>query len=109
MRTSLDLLSTLEAFEDSDEFDDVVTDSDLAGYSRPEEVASDPALTLERKRALLAHWASDIHALPNFPSLRSLARGVTVEVDEILEALRSLDTRVDPGALALHGENSVSQ
>src|SRR5690242_3050084 len=73
-----------------------VTDGDLIGYDRPNDVVEDPELTLARKRELLAYWASDIHAIPNFPALRSLGFGRTVTIDDIQAALRKLDEMVPP-------------
>jgi len=76
-----------------------VTDGDLIGYDRPSDVVEDPELTLARKRELLAYWASDIHAIANFPALRSLSFGRTANIDDIQAALRRLDEMVPPGAL----------
>jgi hypothetical protein len=73
-----------------------VTDGDLITYARPSEVVEDPELTIARKRELLAYWASDIHAIPNFPALRSLSFGRTVTIDDIQAALRRLDELVPP-------------
>jgi|GEM_PF-6676126 len=65
MRTDLD-------FQPNDDFDDAfVSDADLLGFGRPRDIVNDAVLTLGRKRQLLAYWASDIHAVRNFPALRS--------------------------------------
>ena len=74
---------------------DDVTDSDLIGYSRPRDLAADAALPVSRRRELLAYWASDIHAVTGAPALRSYAFGVAVSIDEILDALKSLDDQYD--------------
>ena len=58
-----------------------VTDGDLIDYDRPSDVVADPELTLARKRELLAYWASDIHAVTNFPALRTLSFGKTASID----------------------------
>ena len=79
--------------------DTFVTDSDLVGFNRPRDIVQDPVLTLARKRQLLAHWASDIHAVPGSPALRSYAYGPTVSIDGILAALRDLDEMVDLPAI----------
>jgi len=92
MRTDLDLA---EAFDDLA----FVSDSDLIGFRRPREVVHDPMLTLGRKRQLLAYWASDIHAVPGSPALRSYAFGPTVSIDDIQAALRELDDMVDLPAI----------
>src|SRR3569832_1568451 len=76
-----------------------VPDGDLVGYDRPSDVVDDSDLTLARKRELLAYWASDILAIPNFPALRSLSFGKTANIDDIQAALRRLDEMVPPGVL----------
>ena len=75
--------------------DTFVTDSDLLGFNRPRDIVQDLVLTLARKRQLLAHWASDIHAVPGAPALRSYAYGPAVSIDEIQAALSDLDKMVD--------------
>lgn len=97
MRTDLD-------FED----DAFVSDSDLIGFFKPDEIVRDPVLTLARKRQLLAFWASDIHAVRSAPALRSYAFGPTVSIDEIQAALRKLDEMVDLPAIPSAGDRSVS-
>lgn len=92
MRTDLDS-------EDLDNSDAFVSDSDLIGFNHPREVVRDPVLTLARKRQLLAYWASDIHALPGTPALRSYAFGPTVSIDDIQAALGELDEMVDLAAV----------
>lgn len=78
--------------------DDEVTDVDLIGYNHPREIIRDPALAPSRKKQMLAYWASDIHAVAGVPALRCV-RGITVSIDEILEALKSLDNEIDPSAM----------
>jgi hypothetical protein len=60
-------------------------------YVHPDDVASDPRLTLAEKRAVLASWISDARVVENAPSLRRLDSGAVVEVDAILRALVLLD------------------
>jgi hypothetical protein len=48
-------------------------------------------MSTDEKRALLASWASDVHAVPGLPSMRQLEDGSLVDVDEILHALKALD------------------
>ena len=57
----------------------------------PNHVLSDPTMTLAEKRALLASWASDARAVPNYPPLRQLESGAFVTIDAVLEALKRLD------------------
>lgn len=85
-------------------FDDLeVADVDYFGYHHPVEIVGDPLLTIARKRALLAHWCSDIHAVAGQPSLRRSPAGVTTTIDELQKALGKLDEMVD--AIALAGAN----
>jgi hypothetical protein len=60
-------------------------------WADPNYVLNDPAMTLAEKRALLASWASDARAVPNYPALRQLESGAFVTVDVVLEALKRLD------------------
>lgn len=61
-------------------------------FAHPRDVVSDPDLTLNEKRAILASWASDACAVEAAPALRQAPGGQTpVTVDEILDALRMLD------------------
>jgi hypothetical protein len=78
---------------------DEVTDADLVGYWRAADIVSDPAISVTRKRALLAFWASDIHAVAGAPALRS-ARGVTVSIDSLFDALAALDDEVDAASMS---------
>lgn len=76
-------------------------DTRAALMNSPDDVVRDPTMTLAEKRAVLAAWASDAHAVEDAPALRRLDSGAIVPVDEILTALRSLDARrvgsSDPG------------
>lgn len=60
-------------------------------FVHPEEVTDAPGLTRAEKRAILAAWASDRHAVEGAPSLRQLESGAIVPLDQILAALQSLD------------------
>ncbi len=60
-------------------------------YTHPGDVTSDPKLTTWEKRAILASWISDARAVENAPSLRRLDSGAVVKVDDIRQALASLD------------------
>jgi len=61
-------------------------------FDHPRDVLADTTLSRPEKRAILASWASDAAAVTSCPSLRAIP-GVkrTVTIDEILEALSSLD------------------
>ncbi|MBX9773514.1 MAG: hypothetical protein K2Y71_03785 [Xanthobacteraceae bacterium] len=60
-------------------------------FDHPSDVVSDPDLTLNEKRAILAAWASDACAIEAAPDLRASPRGAPVRFDDIMEALRMLD------------------
>lgn len=63
----------------------------LVVFAHPDEVLRDGELSIEDKRALLASWVSDAFSIENSPSLRQLESGAVVRVDDIMEALKSLD------------------
>lgn len=72
-------------------------------FAHPDEVVDDQGLTVAYKRSLLASWASDALAVENNPSLRQLASGAVVRVDDIMAALKSLDLdSLRKDALAFH-------
>lgn len=54
-----------------------------------------PDPSADEKRALLASWVSDAHAVPDRPALRRLDTGVVVALDDILRALKALDDDED--------------
>jgi hypothetical protein len=61
-------------------------------FDRPRDVQADTALSRAEKRAILASWASDAAAVTSCPSLRAVPGAKRpVSIDEILEALSSLD------------------
>jgi len=61
-------------------------------FAHPRDVIADADLTVNEKRAVLASWASDACAVEAAPALRHApGAAAAVSVDEILEALRSLD------------------
>ncbi len=66
-----------------------------SAFGHPSEVVSDPDLTLNEKRAILASWASDACAIEAAPELRSSPSGTRVPFDDIMEALRTLDKQAN--------------
>jgi len=80
----------LDDFYPSDEYETEVWDAALKS-SRPVDILKDPSLTIAKKRAILASWASDARAVPDAPSLRKLDDGTTLDIDAILDALKQLD------------------
>jgi len=72
-------------------------------WASPQHVVSDPAMSVAEKRALLASWASDARAVPNYPALRQLDSGHLVTIDSVLDALKRLDTMQDPQPVAQGG------
>lgn len=63
----------------------------LCAATHPEEIVDHPAMSDAEKRAALASWASDTHAVEGVPALRQLESGAIVRADDILAALRRLD------------------
>lgn len=63
-------------------------------FRHPRDVTRHPGLSLSEKRAILAAWASDAHAVEACPTLRCLpgCRAEVVAIDEVLAALQALDT-----------------
>jgi hypothetical protein len=65
-------------------------------FAHPSEVVSDPDLTLNEKRAILASWASDACAVETAPPLRRPpGSNKLVSFDEIIDALRTLDKQAN--------------
>ena len=61
-------------------------------YDHPRDVVADPTRSIGEKRAILASWASDAAAVASNPVLRELPGSYRlVTIDEVLEALSSLD------------------
>ena len=75
-----------DAFGETDRSSGLVTP-----FTHPEEVLQSRDLNVAEKRALLASWASDTHAVPDRPALRQLDSGAIVAIDTVLAALRALD------------------
>jgi hypothetical protein len=64
-------------------------------FGHPRDVIDDLDLTINEKRAILASWVSDACAIEAAPALRQPpGAGGAIAVDEILDALRRLDQRV---------------
>src|SRR5689334_23189342 len=71
------------------DFDGLVHPSQV--FERPGDVLSDPDLSLNEKRAILASWASDACAIEAAPALRKTPIGRIVSFDEVMDAMRALD------------------
>ena len=72
----------------------------VSRYLHPFDVAHHPSLEPEVKRAILASWASDQNAVESQPGLRKPPElNRPVRIDEIFDAMRSLDGKRDPGML----------
>jgi hypothetical protein len=68
-----------------------------SAFDHPRDVANDPDLSLEEKRAILSSWASDACAVASAPALRQPAGAMRpVTFDEVVDALRSLDGNPPP-------------
>jgi len=71
----------------------------LSHFRHPFDIAQHPSLEPEVKRAILASWASDASGVRNQPGLRRLPGAARVAfVDDVLAALRSLDSAQSGGA-----------
>src|SRR3954464_15067031 len=72
-------------------------------FDHPDDVANDPDLSLNEKRAILASWASDACAVEAAPALRCAPGGKrAVTFDEVMEALRKLDQEAQQQAVRTH-------
>jgi hypothetical protein len=71
-------------------------EADLHFWADPNDVLSDPTMTVAEKRTLLASWASDVRAVPDHPALRQLEDGALVTIDAVLDALERLDDSETP-------------
>ena len=72
---------------------------DVTTFTHPDDVLHDSRLSVGRKRAILAEWASDAHAVPDLPALRQIDSGAIVKVDTVLAALCALDAPRQAGML----------
>lgn len=72
-------------------------------FDHPNDVANDPDLSLNEKRAILASWASDACSVEAAPALRCAPGGKrAVTFDEVMEALRKLDRYAQQQAARTH-------
>jgi len=66
----------------------------LSHFRVPFDVVQHPSLEPEVKRAILASWASDAHAVRNRPGLRRPPGAEhPVPIDDVLSAIKSLDSQ----------------
>jgi hypothetical protein len=71
----------------------------ISSFRNPFDVARDPTLEPEAKRAILASWASDRAAVKGRPGWRRPAGAPhPVPIDDIFAALRTLDLDYSDGA-----------
>lgn len=67
-------------------------------FGHPKDVLETPDLDIPEKRAILAAWASDACAVESMPGLRKPpGANRPVTFDEIMDALRSLDSQTGRG------------
>jgi hypothetical protein len=79
-------------------------------FDHPRDVLADTRLSRAEKRAILASWASDAAAVTSCPSVRAVpGTRRAISIDEILEALSSLDPspRNPPGGKAVRLKSSA--
>ena len=61
-------------------------------FRYPHQVVSDPNMDVEEKRAILAAWASDVHAVESLPTFRHLpGTPFPVTFSAIMDARAQLD------------------
>jgi hypothetical protein len=60
-------------------------------FRSPMEVVTDPHMTVQEKRAILASWASDACAVEAAPELRRPTAAPPIRFDDIMDALKRLD------------------
>jgi hypothetical protein len=92
-------VSAQSVFERAAATPDVLAAPGLS-FDHPSEVLARVETPLAERRAILAAWASDAHAVEDAPHLRQLENGARVPVSEILEALRQLDAEAELGPCA---------
>ena len=64
-------------------------------FNHPLDVVRDTDLTLYEKRAILSSWASDACAVEDFPEFRQPSGAPAVKFDDIMDALRDLDSELE--------------
>jgi hypothetical protein len=64
-------------------------------FNHPRDVVRDNDLTLYEKRAILSSWASDACAVEDVLELRQLSGLQPVKFDDIIDALRELDSELE--------------
>lgn len=67
-------------------------------FSHPMDVVDDCDLTSYEKRAILSSWAADACAVKDPPDPSRSFHGPAVSFDDILDALRALDSESEPTA-----------
>lgn len=77
-------------------------------FSHPMDVVEDCDLTSYEKRAILSSWAADACAVNGVPELGRSFHGAAVSFDDILDALRILDSEPESGAAPGHGSGRHS-
>jgi hypothetical protein len=66
-------------------------------FAHPLDVVRDRDLTSHEKRAILASWASDAHAVEAAPGLHRTQEGGAIQFDEVMDALRVLGREAGDG------------
>ena len=69
----------------------------VSHYDSPDDVLNDVALSTDEKRVILSSWASDMYVVESQPAFREVP-GIPhrIRLDDILAALRQLDSENDP-------------
>jgi hypothetical protein len=65
-------------------------------FSYPHQVLQNPNMSMEEKRAVLAAWASDVHAVESMPTMRHLpGTPFPVTFSSIMDARLRLDREIE--------------
>ena len=78
-------------------------------FAHPADVVNDQDLTLNEKRAILASWASDASAIEAVSTLRSLPDRAAITLDDIMDALRTIDRQTGAYKPRPHYRRVLSQ
>lgn len=73
----------------------------------PDDVVDDQEIGTGDKRAILASWGSDARAVEGQPALRRVDGGAVIHIDDIMRALKRLDSAPDDPQVELSRPCSI--
>jgi hypothetical protein len=77
-------------------------------FIHPMDVIEDCDLTSYEKRAILSSWAADASAVKDASELERASQGTAASFDDILDALRLLDSDREPSSVPGEGRSETS-